>query len=259
MKDELKLAVSRQIDGIEFDCYVKQGQVDPQDFWATREQIGLLLEYEHPATAIKNIHERNKERLDKFSTQLKMSQVEGKRTVLREVIMYNFKGLLEICRYSQQPKANAVIDVLWDIADEIRRTGSYSAKAKRSRYSLTSFKAAKVLIDKAVRCKTSADVQSVTALDRLFQDNYGYSVLEVGELDLPDIQPEPISRDEELWQHIVSTFAPNEWFTSSALSRTLALNTLSIRQVRWYISKFVAKKMLRKRGNNKGSEYIRNR
>ena len=44
----------------------------------------------------------------------------------REVITYNFKGLLEICRYSNQPVANAVIDKLWDIADEIRRTGMYA-------------------------------------------------------------------------------------------------------------------------------------
>ena len=29
--------------------------------------------------------------------------------VTREVIVYNFKGLLEICRYSNQPKANAVM------------------------------------------------------------------------------------------------------------------------------------------------------
>ena len=54
-----------------------------------------------------------------------MNHVEGERIVTREVIMYNFKGLLEICRYSNQPVANQVIDVLWDIADEIRRTGSY--------------------------------------------------------------------------------------------------------------------------------------
>ena len=37
-------------------------------------------------------------------------------------------GLLEICRYSNQPIANAVIDKLWEIADEIRRTGSYTVK-----------------------------------------------------------------------------------------------------------------------------------
>lgn len=77
MKDELKLAVSRQIDGIEFDCYVKQGQVDPQDFWATREQIGRLLGYTEPSDAIAKIHRRNKERLDKFSGMDKLSTPSG--------------------------------------------------------------------------------------------------------------------------------------------------------------------------------------
>lgn len=39
--------------------------------------------------------------------------------------VYNFKGLLEICRFSNQPIANQVIDILWDIAEEIRRKGYY--------------------------------------------------------------------------------------------------------------------------------------
>ena len=65
--------------------------------------------------------------MDKFSTVVKLGTVEGSRTVTREVTVYSFKGLLEICRYSNQPKANAVMDKLWEIADEIRRTGSYNA------------------------------------------------------------------------------------------------------------------------------------
>ena len=75
--------------------------------------------------SIANIHERNKERLDKFSTITKLMTVEGNRTITREVIVYNFKGLLEICRYSNQPKANAVIDFLWEVADDIRQHGMY--------------------------------------------------------------------------------------------------------------------------------------
>lgn len=46
------------------------------DFWGnanneylvTREQIGRALGYSNPANAIKNIHLKHKERLDKFST-----------------------------------------------------------------------------------------------------------------------------------------------------------------------------------------------
>lgn len=123
--NDLQLLTSKQFNGITLNCYIEQGQSDSSDFWATREQIGRLLGYEYPAHAIKNIHRRNKERLDRFSRGLKMSQVEGERTVTRKVRVYNFKGLLEICRYSNQPKANEVIDFIWSIADEIRLNGIY--------------------------------------------------------------------------------------------------------------------------------------
>ena len=254
---ELVLVKQAEFEDVVLDCYVELNQIDKGDFWATREQIGQLLGYTDPSDAIKKIHKRNAERLDKFSRGDKLSLHEEGRTVTREVVLYNFKGLLEICRYSNQPKADAIMDWLWEVADEIRRTGSYSAKAKRSRRTLSSFKAAEVLIDKAFKCKTSADWQPVAALDKVFQDNYGYSVLEVAEIQ-PKMQPaKPVGRDEELWQHIVSTFAPDEWFTTSALMRTLPRNTLCPRQVRRYLADFVAKKMLCRRGCLKSSEYSR--
>ena len=260
MTKELKLYTTKTYNGVEFDCYIEAGQTN--DFWATRTQIGELLGYENPNDAIAIIHHRNAERLNKFSTTFKMKGVDGGREVSREVTVYDFKGLLEICRYSNQPKADAIMDWLWDIADEIRRTGSYSANVKRSRRTLSSFKAAEVLIDKAVQCKTSADWQAVQALDRVFQDNYGYSVLEVAEIQpKTEIQPEPqpAGHSEELWQHIVSTFAPDEWFSFTKIKQTLPRNTLSLRQVRHYLASFVARKMLCKRGSTRNSEYIRNR
>ena len=128
MNNNLQLVATRNFDGITFNCYVDPAQEDKSDFLATREQIGQLLGYADPTKAIGNLHERNKERLDYFSTILNLRKVEGGREISREVIVYNFKGLLEICRYSNQPNAHKVIDVLWDIADEIRRTGSYSVK-----------------------------------------------------------------------------------------------------------------------------------
>ena len=66
---------------------------------------------------------QNKERLDKFSTSLKMKRVEGDRIVTRNMTVCKFRGLLEICRYSNQPKADAVMDFLYSIADELRRNG----------------------------------------------------------------------------------------------------------------------------------------
>ena len=120
----MELLTTKEFNGNQLDCY-RNG--DNNDFWATREQIGRLLEYAEPMKSVAKIHERNIERLNKFSTIIKLTTVEGGRTVTRDVIVYNFKGLLEICRYSNQPKANEIMDFLWEIADEIRRTGSYSA------------------------------------------------------------------------------------------------------------------------------------
>ena len=120
----MELLISKNFNGTALDCYKAENAQD--DFWATREQIGRLLGYKNPDMAVKNIHARNTDRLNKFSTKLRMSQVEGSRTITRDVIVYNFKGLLEICRFSNQPKANDVMDFLWNIADEIRRKGFYA-------------------------------------------------------------------------------------------------------------------------------------
>lgn len=248
----MQLLTTKHFNGYALDCYVEPEQ-DTDNFWATREQIGMLLEYSDPDNAITIIHRRNKKRLDKFSTGVKLTQVEGGREVTREVIVYNFKGLLEICRYSNQPKADAVMDWLWEVADEIRRTGSYSTR--RSCGSLSSFKAAEALISKAVRCKTKADRQEVIALDKVFQGVYGYSALEVAEIQL-EPAPQKISREDELWEHIVSTFEPDEWFTSSALHQTLD-EALSVRQVRRYLADFVARHLLSRRGQLKSSQYNR--
>ena len=122
--NDMVLVKSANFNGVELDCYVKPEQSDRGDFWATREQIGQLLEYENPADAIAIIHYRNKDRLDKFSSSFNLKGEAG----LRTVTVYNFKGLLEICRYSNQPKANDIMDWLWDVADEIRRMGSYSIR-----------------------------------------------------------------------------------------------------------------------------------
>ena len=166
MTSNMQLVKSAQFNGIQFDCYAQDEQQDISDFWATREQIGQLLEYAEPNNAITFIHKRNKERLDKFSTSVKLTQVEGNRTV------YNFKGLLEICRYSNQLKANTVIDFLWEIADEIRRTGSYYNKEQ---YGITPniINSARALLEGA----GITGNQCTLALDKVYKSYTGRSLL----------------------------------------------------------------------------------
>lgn len=114
----MQLATTRKFGELEIQVYenpaVGHSRVQ-DDFWMTREQIGTALEYTDPRKTIGKIHERNKDRLDPLSTVVKMSTVEGKRTVMREVVCYNLRGVMEVCRYSTQPKANSFIDFCWDV------------------------------------------------------------------------------------------------------------------------------------------------
>ena len=180
MTNALQLYTTKTYNGIEFDCYVEAGQPDRGDFWATREQIGRLLGYTDPTDAIKKIHKRNVDRLDKYSRGDKLSLVEGSRTVTREVTVYNFKGLLEICRYSNQPKANDIMDWLWEVADEIRRTGSYSVKGEQPALPSGVMDGARMIFEVA----GIKDNQLSLALDNVYASYTGRSALKTGNVTL---------------------------------------------------------------------------
>ena len=180
MASELQVYTTKTYNGFELDCYVEPSQQDVGDFWATREQIGRLLEYSDPRDAIAKIHRRNAERLDKFSRVDKLSTVEGERVILREVFMYSFKGLLEICRYSNQPKANDIMDWLWEVADEIRRTGSYSLSKEQPALPSGVIEGARVIFEVA----GIKDNQLSLALDGVYASYTGRSALKAGEVEL---------------------------------------------------------------------------
>ena len=60
---ELVLVKSSNFGNVKCDFW----QNDTSDILMTREQIGLALEYSDPRIAIYKIHERHKDRLDKYS------------------------------------------------------------------------------------------------------------------------------------------------------------------------------------------------
>ena len=161
---QLQLATTRILNGNELACYVEDKPENEFDFWATREQIGQFLGYKNPRIAIGFIHKRNAERLDKFSTVIKMNTVEGNRTVSREMTVYCFKGILEICRFSNQPVANRVIDIMWDVADEIRRKGYYMSPK------------AAVCLANAIQEREQLRSENV-ALKKYIQDNSSFTLL----------------------------------------------------------------------------------
>ena len=170
----MQLLTTKHFNGYALDCYVEPEYESTGDFWATREQIGTLLGYSQPDASIRVIHQRNSERLDKFSTSINLIRVEGDRTVSRDITVYNFKGLLEICRYSQQDTANAVIDKLWEIADEIRKNGSYSMRQDNLPAPVDPIQGAKSVFE-AAKIK---DNQLALALDRIYSSYTGRSALQ---------------------------------------------------------------------------------
>lgn len=109
-------------------------EVIPCDFWAdindeyflTREQIGRALEYSNPSEAIKKIHQRHRERLDKFGCLIKSEISRGGQSgaidsngAIQERTFYSRKGIMEICRWSRQPKADEFMDWCWDVIDNL--------------------------------------------------------------------------------------------------------------------------------------------
>lgn len=64
--------------------------------------------------------------MDRFSTSVKLTGVEGGREVQREMVLYSAKGVYEICRWSRQPAADAFYDRVYDILEGLR-TGKIRA------------------------------------------------------------------------------------------------------------------------------------
>lgn len=93
------------------------------DILLTREQIGTALEYSNPSTAIKNLHRKHKDRLDMLSIRIKLGGLQNEPTSKsdeQERVYYTERGIMELCRWSRQPKANLFMDWVWDIVEKYR-------------------------------------------------------------------------------------------------------------------------------------------
>ena len=87
------------------------------DILLTREQIGQALEYSDPDVALSKIHKKHKDRLDGLSVVTKLESTDGKEY---NTTLYSERGIMEICRWSRQPKANIFMDWVWDIIEKYR-------------------------------------------------------------------------------------------------------------------------------------------
>lgn len=93
------------------------------DILLTREQIGTALEYANPREAIKNIHRKHRDRLEALCVRIKLSGCQSEPTSKseeQECVYYSQRGVMEICRFSRQKKANEFMDWVWTIVEKYR-------------------------------------------------------------------------------------------------------------------------------------------
>lgn len=109
----LSIVTKEMFDQNEMTIYENESN----DIFMTREQIGQALDYSNPRKAISNIHERNKARIDRFSSTLKLRTEAGNR----ETTIYNEQGIYEIIRRSNQPKADEFYDWVYELLEKLRK------------------------------------------------------------------------------------------------------------------------------------------
>ena len=123
----LTLATKRPFGTLTCDFYKN----DADEFYMTREQIGQALEYAKPTDAICLIHKRYADRLDPLSSTFKMKVevVNGDVTYVqpRDVFVYTLRGVMEICRFSRQPKADKFMDFVWNVMESLYNGNSVLA------------------------------------------------------------------------------------------------------------------------------------
>lgn len=110
---KLKLITTESFGTVPCDFYRNMND----DMLLTRNQIGQALEYSNPQKAIDNIHSKHKDRLDELSVTTKLRATDGKEYM---TTLYTQRGVMEICRWSRQSKADQFMDWVWDIIESYR-------------------------------------------------------------------------------------------------------------------------------------------
>ena len=116
----LTLATKRPFGTLTCDFY----KDNSGEFYMTREQVGTALEYTDPRVAIKKIHDRNADRFDTLSAVTKLVTTDGKAY---DTYVYNLRGVMEICRFSRQPKADKFMDFVWNVMESLYNGNSVLA------------------------------------------------------------------------------------------------------------------------------------
>ena len=127
----LKLVTTETFNNLSCNFYRNMND----DILLTREQIGQALEYSDPAKAIQKIHLKHQDRLEELCIRIKSDTIDHHRNggsrnnnLITERVYYTERGVMEICRWSRQPKANIFMDWVWDIVEKYRHNDLVSMK-----------------------------------------------------------------------------------------------------------------------------------
>lgn len=116
----LKLITTETFGTVPCDFYRNMND----DMLLTREQIGQALEYKDPSKAIRKIHLKHKDRLEPLCLRLKLDNNQNganlSKSEEQERVYYTQRGVMELCRWSRQPKADKFMDWAWDIIESYR-------------------------------------------------------------------------------------------------------------------------------------------
>lgn len=111
---QMELVKQEKFAGLDVDFYRNKDN----EVFMTRKQIGEALGYTDPTRAMSKIHERNKGRLDEFSVVVGLPTTDGKAY---NTTVYNEKGIYEILRKSNQPKADDFYDFVYGVIEGLRK------------------------------------------------------------------------------------------------------------------------------------------
>lgn len=132
----MKLRLVKQGDflGTKCDFYVDE---ESNNIYMSRTQIGYALQYTNPSHAILVMHQRHKDRMDKFSVEVRSSHFVTPYNGIgkdKKAFMYTEQGVYAICGYSNKEIAERFNDWVYETVIMIRKNGYYIATEKDEKW-----------------------------------------------------------------------------------------------------------------------------
>lgn len=93
------------------DCHC----LDGHSIWMTREQLGTALGFSNPGRAIAKYHARHRDVIEPLTIKVPLKKSAGGE---QETYLYSDEAIMEICRRSKTPFANALYDFMYDTMDK---------------------------------------------------------------------------------------------------------------------------------------------